>query len=185
MDSIALIIILLLTLLIPLAIFYFVYRWLSKKGYKKAAIVIISVVILFIGYSIFTAIYPNDGFYKDEFLYGLKIPFPSSGKILSKDASYPDTHGKYCSCFVGELNKADYKNTVKYLKNDPHIITSIADTIVPLTEEFRNVMANSHNLNTSNMIKYYDKREDEKNRIMLGLINKPGKTYIIFQRCNF
>ena len=80
--------------------------WLWKKGKfgKGLSLALIS----FLSFEIYRSIYPLDGFYKDEFMKVTKIPFPESGEILEKYASYPDIHGDYESCALIEVSEKEY-----------------------------------------------------------------------------
>jgi hypothetical protein len=54
------------------------------------------------------AVYPEDAFYEKEFEKVAFVPYPESGKIIFKDASYPSVHGEYQSCALIEVSWEDY-----------------------------------------------------------------------------
>jgi hypothetical protein len=166
---------------IPVTLLYFLQKWLSKKGYKKIGLIFILSISITLIYNIYTAIYPNDSFFKDEFTNGLMFSFPDSGKVLAKDAGYPDTHGKYCSCSLISVNKSDFEKTIRFLNSNP--IYTNNDTNRVSTPEFDNVLVQSNNLDTTKMLSFYNKKRDIKNNIAIGFLT--NKNYIIFQRCNF
>lgn len=80
--------------------------WLWKKGKIGKGLTV--AFILFLAFEIYRSIYPLDEFYKEEFTKITKLPFPESGEILEKFASYPDMHGDYESCALIEVSDQDY-----------------------------------------------------------------------------
>ncbi|MBS1771617.1 MAG: hypothetical protein JST82_02065 [Bacteroidetes bacterium] len=91
-------------------------------------------------FSIYTAIYPLDSFYKEEFEYGFKTPFPKSGNIIAKSASYPDIHGDYTSAFVAQLNSADYKKLRMKFAGDKGYSSN--DSLRVLSDSYSDVSGN-------------------------------------------
>ncbi len=114
MDTLTLLFLILLGVLllfgIPLLLAFFIYRWLVKKGQKKIALIISSLIIATLLFFVYTAINPLDSFYKDDFEKETEVKFPTSGKFLSKAASFPDHHGKYYSDAVIKFSKKDYSD---------------------------------------------------------------------------
>ncbi|MGB6092300.1 MAG: hypothetical protein WBF83_00900 [Moheibacter sp.] len=108
----------LLLISIPIGIAYLIFRFLSKKGYKKIGLIVLFSVIGGMIYIIYTAIYPTDSFYKDEFENFTEIEFPKSAKIIWKDSSYPDIHGDYQSGMIFIADSADYENILNQIKNN-------------------------------------------------------------------
>ena len=94
--------------LIPVGLAYLVFLWLTKKGYKKIGLAILATVTIWTVYSSYTAFYPTDSFYEDEFEYNIGLDFPTSGDILTKDASYPDLHGDYSATVLFKTDKNDF-----------------------------------------------------------------------------
>jgi len=183
-DVVIFFIIAIVILLIPFAIIYFCYRWLSRKGLKKIALILVGIIVLILTFSIYRVVSPEDSFYKDDFKDGLNLPFPSSGDIISKDASYPDTHGKYCACSLIKFNKNDYNYVAEFLKNNPKFSSN--DSLDVSTDEFNNVFHQTTNLDTSKSLKYFSKIENIKNRISIRLINNRISNHLVlYQRCNF
>ncbi len=100
-------------------IIYLIYRpirnrliYADKLTIATSKKINIGYIILLIGYSFFstyTAIYPLDSFYKEEFEFYTEVKLPSKTKILKKDASYPDIHGDYASAAVIKLGKDDFR----------------------------------------------------------------------------
>ena len=104
--------------LIPVGLAYLVFSWLTKKGYKKIGIIILGTVTIWTVYSSYTAFYPTDSFYEDEFEYNTGLDFPTSGDILTKDASYPDLHGDYSATALFKTDKNDFNKILATIQND-------------------------------------------------------------------
>jgi hypothetical protein len=107
---------------IPITILYFVYRGLTKKGYKWLGLLIVVVSVCFFVYEIYTAIYPTDSFYFDEFKKVTTLDIPKSAVIIKKTASYPDFHGDYISCSIMKLSKDDCQSLLNTLSKDKTIL---------------------------------------------------------------
>jgi len=118
---------------IPILFSVLSYRWLRKKGHEKLGLAIGGLVIVALVFWIYIAFYPLDSFYKEDFEYYSKLTFPPSGRIISKEASYPDIHGKYSSDAVVELSKADYSLLLRKLGSDS---TFKADTVIGYASQY-------------------------------------------------
>jgi energy-coupling factor transporter transmembrane protein EcfT len=103
---------------LPIGAFIFSYRWLSRKGYQKVGLLVSVLAIGMLAYFVYFAIYPDDDFYKNDFEHYTDMPFPDSGKIINKDASFPDTHGKYASCALIKFSEADYGTLLLEISTD-------------------------------------------------------------------
>lgn len=77
-----------------------------KGGIRRVISTAIAAGVIFLVYS---AIYPHESFYKEEFERVTRLPFPASGKFLFKEATYPDFHGDYTSCALLEVSEKDYE----------------------------------------------------------------------------
>lgn len=104
--------------MIPVGLAYLVFRWLRLRGYKIIGIVIMVAVTIWSVYSSYTAFYPTDGFYEDEFEIYTGLDFPASGNILTKDASYPDLHGDYSATAIFKTDKNDFNKILTAIRND-------------------------------------------------------------------
>jgi len=132
---------LILLLGIPSLLLYFLYKWLAKKGYKWLGIAIILSSMALLFFSIYTAIYPLDSFYFDDFKKVTSTEIPKSATIIEKTASYPDFHGKYVSCSLIKISKQDYLLLLKRLRNNKNLIENLN---VIYSEEFDFVMKNEN-----------------------------------------
>lgn len=97
---------------------YFIYKWFNKNWGNKIALIGILIIWTIITYNIYTAIYPNDDFYENEFKTITLMEFPKSGIIINSTASYPDFHGDYCSSAEIKLSKKDYEKILDEIINN-------------------------------------------------------------------
>lgn len=106
---------------VPVMITFLGYKWLAAKGYRSIAIVLVLCVSGWIAYSVFTAIYPTDAFFFNEFREVTLRDAPSSSKVIHKTASFPDFHGDYGSASLIGLSSVDYQSLLSALSNDPRL----------------------------------------------------------------
>ena len=92
---------------IPIGISYLIYRWTKKREFDKKWRLLAFIPLIIAGYFFYTAICPDEDYYKNDFKEVTKMEFPKSGKILYKTASYPDQFGDYTSSFLAEFEN-DY-----------------------------------------------------------------------------
>jgi len=98
MSFISVLIIILLALFVACAL---LSRWLWRKGkYGKGIVCTLLVGVICL---IYTAIYPTESFYREEFVRIAAIPLPDSATFLHKEASYPNFHGDYSACALVRL----------------------------------------------------------------------------------
>lgn len=111
-------------LALPTVIAYLIYRWSSQKKKSLRAIGILLLIIAptWTIYEIYTAIYPTDSFYFQEFKDVTLREIPSSARILKKTASYPDFHGDYTSVSLINLSQKDYNSLLTELNRDKRLI---------------------------------------------------------------
>jgi hypothetical protein len=106
---------------IPVILSVIIFRWLSRRGYRKIAIIVLLAFYSFIAYNIYTAIFPTDDFYYDEFRTVTLKPIPKSAVIVKKTASYPDFHGDYTSVSLIKLSKQDYRKLLSEIRADKRL----------------------------------------------------------------
>jgi amino acid transporter len=92
---------------IPIGISYLIYQWIKKREFEKKWRLLAIIPLIIVGYFFYTAIYPDEDYYKNDFKEVTDMEFPISGKILYKTASYPDQFGDYTSSFLAEFEN-DY-----------------------------------------------------------------------------
>lgn len=103
----AIILAFLLIIGIPIAITYFLYKYLYRKFPNKLYKYVAFAPTLLLIYSIWTAIYPSEDFYEDDFKEVTQIEFPKNSKFIYRDATFPDHFGDYTSVFLFETTKEE------------------------------------------------------------------------------
>ena len=89
---------------------------LNQKINRTYILLLLTIVC----YSTYTAFYPPDSFYKEEFKYNTDVELPQSAEIIDKDSDYPDFHGDFAASAIIKLNEVDYaklKTEIAELKN--------------------------------------------------------------------
>lgn len=106
---------LLFTLLfaIPFVLSYLIYRFVKNLKHGKSLRFLAVVPILIFAYFIYDAIYPNAEFYEEDFKEVTGMRFPGNSEIISKSASYPDTHGDYTSAAAVKMSPKEY-HSIRY-----------------------------------------------------------------------
>jgi hypothetical protein len=98
--------ILVLLALGALALAVYIALWAWRKGRIPRAVML--GIFAFAGYHVYTAVYPPDSFYREEFEERTGIGMPVSAKIIYKNATYPDFHGDYASALLFEVSAEDF-----------------------------------------------------------------------------
>ena len=106
---------------VPIVLSILLFKWLSRLGYKNVAIVVLICIYSWLTYSIYTAIYPTDEFYYEEFKKVTLREVPKSAVIIKKTASYPDIHGDYVSVLRIKLSKQDYNTLLRGIRADKRL----------------------------------------------------------------
>ncbi|MCK4635721.1 MAG: hypothetical protein KAT32_02560 [Candidatus Moranbacteria bacterium] len=102
------------------ALISFLLYKLGKKINKKVGVFLALTSIIVFCYFTYTAFFPTDSFYEDEFKSIVGLDFPNSGKIIEQSATYPDFHGDYHSNFTVKLSKNDFTELLNFIKNDEY-----------------------------------------------------------------
>ncbi|MCW3126104.1 MAG: hypothetical protein JWO03_1762 [Bacteroidetes bacterium] len=128
-----------LILALPILVASLIYWWLSRKGYRFWGLFICLSIIGSEFFAVYTALYPLDSFYKEDFEFCTKLKFPESGKIIAKDATYPDFHGEYSSDAVVSISESDFYSLLNKVNADTFFRT---DTIMGWrSEHYKKVTA--------------------------------------------
>jgi hypothetical protein len=91
---------------------------MNLKGVGIAAVI---VIFCFLFYEIYTAIYPTDSFYFEEYkTITLREP-PKSAVVIKKTASYPDFKGEYASVALIRLSRIDYNKLLADILRDKRL----------------------------------------------------------------
>lgn len=92
---------------ILIAITSFLYKYLNRKFPNKIYRYLAFTPIIISTYFIWTAFYPTEDFYKDEFKNVTQIEFPKKSKFIYKTATFPDHFGDYNSVFLLETTQEE------------------------------------------------------------------------------
>lgn len=103
----------------PFVFFFAFYKWWQRRSRRAIVFLILAGLLLPYSYLCYDAFYPSDGFYKEEYVKFTKLPFPATGVIIRKSASYPDQHGDYASCAQIEVSPTEYDGLLKHFANAP------------------------------------------------------------------
>ena len=107
--ELAVILIILALFLLGFVLLIVLYKWLLRRGYHKLALLFPSMILVVVGYGAYISLIPPDSFYKEDFEKYSGVPFPASGKIIKKYASYPDLQGDYISVSLVKLSPEDFQ----------------------------------------------------------------------------
>jgi hypothetical protein len=113
--SLILILIVLVGIGIILAITYGIFKITSRKGFDKRLRLLALIPFLIVGYFIYTAFYPTEEFYKEDFEQVTGAKFPENAVIEYKWASYPDHFGDYSSVSLVKADEAFYTRLLQVL----------------------------------------------------------------------
>ncbi|CAH0143772.1 hypothetical protein SRABI27_00355 [Pedobacter sp. Bi27] len=162
--------------LLPIIFICIILKRKLVKGLKYTLIISLSILQLWIFYSAFTAFYPEDSFYTEEYKTVIGIAAPASAKIVKKSASYPDLHGDYCSASLMELSVGDYKRLYEKISNDKSFYNAdfiYSDTLNDILdkEQIKNIiMIKQHKTNYVGQNCYIGFLNDRKS-ILIYFVN--------------
>lgn len=94
---------------------------------KKVNIAYIFIILLAAIFYTYDGACPRESFYEEEFKYVTLRKIPESAEFISKEASYPDFHGDYCSSALVQFSEKDYQKLLNELNNDPALTPSKED----------------------------------------------------------
>lgn len=103
-----LLIIVLVGIGITVAISYGIFRFISRKNFDKRLRLLALIPLLIVGYFVYSAFYPTEEFYREDFQEATGMVFPVNAEIEYKWASYPDQFGDYSSISIVKADKAFY-----------------------------------------------------------------------------
>jgi len=140
------IIILGIILVIIIGLIYLIFRWLNKIGQTKIGLWFLALIFFGLTYLIYIALNPTDGFYKDEFENYTGLEFPESGKILIKNATYPDQHGDYSAHAVFKLDKKDFLKITEQIQKSSKFQIDTDKFLKPTANHQTHYLLNSKDL---------------------------------------
>ncbi|OYU85592.1 MAG: hypothetical protein CFE24_01435 [Flavobacterium sp. BFFFF2] len=155
------------------------HNWLTKKGYGLASNTLIFSLAIFLAYSVYTAVYPSDGFYLAEFKDITLREAPKSAVVISKDASYPFFHGEYSSASLIMLSNEDYNFLLDELSNDKRIRVNIPTDFFVINE-LEKVMGS---FKKEQIIYCFSRSTENRNNEFLYIGFLDDKKSIIISKC--
>jgi hypothetical protein len=84
-------------------------------------LVAMAIPAMVIGWQVFTAFSPDADFYRGEYKVVTLREAPISAQVETREASYPDLHGNYCSKARFSLAPADYQRVLGELLADQRL----------------------------------------------------------------
>lgn len=160
--------------ILPLILIFLMTRKKSNRSVRSILIFLLSVLQSWIFYSIYTAFYPEDSFYLEEYKTVVGKPAPKSAQIIDKSASYPDFHGSYNSVSVIKLSDIDYDNLYREINQDKNF--GKAELIH--TETLKDILDSNKNVSEIAWKEHKNSDEDWHHRF-IGFLNNQ-KTIIIY-----
>ena len=122
------------------------FAWLLYKAgggrrRRPLSLILPGAALAVLGYFVFTAFYPNDEFYEEQYQRLTGQPFPEAGLIVAKDASFPDQHGDYAACARLEVSAATYEQLLARISRDSAFSAVIfgSDSTFISSESFQKV----------------------------------------------
>lgn len=98
----------LLLALIPIGFSVLIYLFIKRQGYNKRWHTLATLPLLGAAYMVYSAFYPGNSFYENEFTTGTGLTLPESTTINFKSSTYPDFHGDYSSTFIAVVGEDFY-----------------------------------------------------------------------------
>ncbi|GAA4332026.1 hypothetical protein GCM10023149_38070 [Mucilaginibacter gynuensis] len=171
-------------------ILYLIYvpirNWLLRSGKLTASKsllinrIYVLIILLISGYETYTAIFPDDSFYKDEFEINTGIQLPDSVSLTDKNSSYLDIYGDYCATAIIKLDASDYAKIKNQITNKPDFDIDKASQKAGVYSGFYDITK---------------KIKDKDNDIGVVLFNKEKQWFkvaflkdnrtIIFEKCSY
>lgn len=120
---------------IPFLLSFIIYKFVKNLKHCKFLKFLAAVPILLFVYFIYDAVYPGAEFYEEDYMEVTGMRFPDHSEIISKSASYPDTHGDYTSAAALKMSSKEYitlldKMKLSTFKNEPYNTSSPQLSIV-------------------------------------------------------
>ena len=109
MLTLVFIFVLILLIGIPVGLSYLIFKFIKRKGFDKRLSIVALTPILFVTYQVYTAIYPGEDFYRNDFQEVSGIELPQAVEFEFKTTSFPDHFGDYTSVSVIRVGKDFYQ----------------------------------------------------------------------------
>lgn len=163
MDVLFMLVLMLLIVSLPLILSLLLFRWAGKSKYEKPLRVLAFMPLGVLAYFIYDAVNPNDAFYKEDFQEATGLRFPDHAEIISKSASYPDTHGDYMSAAAVKISSKEFITLLDKIKNSEF-------EEKPFVVNFKELERVQHDIWVTKFKKQYV-REIEDKVFMIGFLD--------------
>jgi len=156
-------------------------KWLIRNGKltnKRSGQInraYVGLIALLAFFTTWTAFFPLDSFYKDEFKYNTGLEFPVSGTIIAKASEYPDLHGDYWASAIIEVKEDDYQTLKKQISQRANFSLDTTNQKIGITTEYDKL---TNNINEGEIEVVYSNMEKQWFKVAFL---KDRKT-IIFER---
>jgi hypothetical protein len=94
------------------------YNWLKRKGYKRSAYILPTIIIGLFLFTVYRTFYPMDSFYIKEFEKNTAMVLPKSAKVLEKEANAPYLWNDYKAQAIISVSEQDYKTILSEVRSD-------------------------------------------------------------------
>jgi hypothetical protein len=160
---------------VPIALSFILYLVIKKKSRNKNLRLIALLPIVIVAILAYTALYPNEAFYLEEFERTIGEPLPENVSFTYKTATYPDLHGDYTSIAVINVGNNFYQSIPEILAKKGFEINGE----LLGSKEYSNALKQENPLEISE--EYILKEDDKYSRV--GMFND-GQT-IFFLRMSW
>ena len=99
---------------------FLLYRFIKRKNSNRRLRIIAFAPVLIIGYLLYSAVFPSENFYRQDFKEVTGQDLPESVEFRYKSATYPDHFGDYTSVAIITVEKELYKNLPQALVKKGH-----------------------------------------------------------------
>ena len=148
-----------LTIFVTLiTISYWGYRLLKKTMLRKIAILFPAIIFGTIAIILYLAVNPTNEFYIEQFEKNSEIKFPISGRIIEKDATFPDLHGDYWAAAIIEVEKSEFEILKTKFKKSTLFIIDTTNQKIGVTKEY-DQLTNGIQMNEIEIV-YANNREE-------------------------
>jgi len=103
----------------------------SRRPWVRLLSLLPASIFVFMAYQIYTAFYPREEFYREQWMRNVGAPLPASIVFDGKDATYPDIHGDYSAIAVIRCQKQDVETMLTQVRNNPNFQIDTTKQTVP------------------------------------------------------
>ena len=89
---------------------------------KKYLVILPASILTYFLFSIYTAFFPLDSFFKNKWENKTNILLPKDSNVSWSSATYPDLHGDYEAYAILSFSEANFKEVVEQLETSTRIL---------------------------------------------------------------